>query len=158
MVMKNVSASFLLLLLSSCQYFDRKVPDEEELLQKRLKEINWKEVSAYPSLPECDSILDKEMKKKCFFSSMSALVQERLNVEPLAELQPESDTLEVTVTIFPDATLLFYSDSTAVNSIKIDSILQSQLADFPKVEPAQKEGVPVKSRFIMPVMLRHPKP
>jgi len=156
--MKRVFSLIPVLIFASCQSFDRKVPDEDELLQKRLDEINWNEVSAYPSLPECDSILDKERKKECFFSGISKLVQERLDVEPLAALNPDLDTLEVTVTVFPDATVLFYSDSTAYNSIKIDSILQSQFADFPKVEPAQKEGVPVKSRFILPVVLRAERP
>lgn len=156
--MKKVASLFLILLLASCQLFDKKAPDEDELLEQRLQEIDWNAVSAYPSLPQCDSISDKEAKKECFFSAMSALVQERLNVEPIAALQPDLDTLELTVTVFPDATLLFYSDSTAVNSVKIDSILQSNLADFPKVEPAQKEGVPVKSRFILPVVLRSSHP
>lgn len=155
--MKNVLTLFLVLLLSSCQYFDGKVPDEGELLQKRLDEINWKEVSAYPSVHECEGILDKEQKKECFFTSMTRLVQERLNTDTLAMLYPQADTIQIKVTVYPDATLQFETqfpaDSVTYNKVKIDSILQSRLADFPKVEPAQKEGVPVKTQFILPVIL-----
>lgn len=151
------SVLFFLFLLSSCRYFDAPVPNEEELLQKRLNEINWKEVSVYPSLPECDALTDKEMRKECFFSSMTQLIQAKLDTDTLAILYPEIDTINVKVTIFPDASLQFEpqlpQDSTSYNKIKIDSLLRARLADFPKVEPAQKEGVPVKTQFILPVII-----
>jgi len=157
MVMKKLSVLSLVLLLGSCGFFDSTVPDEQELLQKRLDEINWSEVSVYPSIAECDSLLDKEQKKECFFSSMTKLVQERLNVDTIAMLYPEADTIQVLVTVFPDATLTFDpqfpADSVAYNKMKIDSVLKSRLADFPEVQPAQKEGVPVKTQFILPVIL-----
>ncbi|RZJ59807.1 MAG: hypothetical protein EOO45_25170 [Flavobacterium sp.] len=155
--MKKASALLFLLILCSCRYFDSKVPSEEELLQKRLDEINWSEVSTYPSIAECEGVLDKEQKKECFFSSMTRLVQEKLDTDTIAMLYPEIDTIMVKVTVFPDASLKFEpqmtKDSVAYNRVKIDSILKSRLADFPKIEPAQKEGVPVTTQFILPVIL-----
>jgi hypothetical protein len=155
--MKNIFVLLLAALCGSCQYFDRKVPSEEELLQKRLEEINWKEVTTYPSMAECDSILDKELKKECFFSSMTRMVQEKLTVDSLGVLTGEADTINVKVTVNPDSTLEFEpqfpEDSTAYNKIKIDSVLKARLIDFPAIEPAQKEGVPVKTQFILPVIL-----
>ncbi len=154
---KKISGLLLLLLLASCQLFDRQVPDEEELLQQRLKEINWKEVTTYPTIAECEGVINKEQRKECFFSSMTRLIQERLDVDTLSALYPKADTIQVKVTVLPDATLKFEpqfpQDSTVYNKIKIDSILQTRLADFPKVEPAQKEGVPVTTQFILPVIL-----
>jgi hypothetical protein len=32
--------------------------------------------------------------------------------------------------------------------------LAARLADFPKINPAVKRGVPVKSQFILPVILK----
>lgn len=155
--MKKIPGLLLLFLLFSCQWFDTKAPDEDELLQKRLGEINWKEVSTYPSLAECDAITDEEQRRECFFSSMTRLVQEKLNTDTLAILYPETDTIQVKVTVFPDATLKFEpqfpQDSVAYNKVKIDSILKTRLADFPKVEPAQKQGIPVTTQFILPVIL-----
>lgn len=155
--MKNFLIAFLLILFTSCQYFDKQVPSEEELLEKRRSEINWKEVTTYPSVAECDSILDKELKKECFFSSMTRLVQEKLAIDSLAGFAGPTDTIQVMVTINTDSTLEFEpqfpEDSTAYNKIKIDSILKARLIDFPTIEPAQKEGVPVKTQFILPVIL-----
>lgn len=155
--MKKILAIWLLMLLCSCQYFDRPVPDEEALLQKRLKEINWNEVSSYPSVAECDSLLDKEQKKECFFTVMSRLVQEKLDIDTIAVLYPEADTIEVKVTVFADATLKFEpqvtADSINYDKVKVDSIINARLVDFPEIMPAQKEGVPVTSQFILPVIL-----
>lgn len=155
--MKKLLVILLLMLLGSCQYFDRPVPDEEALLQKRLKEINWNEVSSYPSVAECDSLLDKEEKKECFFSVMSRLVQEKLDIDTIAILYPEADTIAVKVTVFADATLKFEpqvtQDSISYDKVKVDSIINARLVDFPKIQPAQKEGVTVTSQFILPVIL-----
>ena len=48
----------------------------------------------------------------------------------------------------------FPKDSVAYDKVKIDSILQSRLIDFPKVNPAIKRGIPVKTQFILPVIIK----
>ena len=148
----------LLLVFSSCQYFEKQVPSEKELLQKELKSINWKEVDEYPSLVDCESVTDKKQQQQCFFERLTQLIQEKLSVDTLAVLYPELDTIEVKVTVFPNATLQFepqfLKDSVAYDTIKIDSILRARLVGFPKVNPAIKRGIPVKTQFILPVILK----
>ena len=89
---------------------------------------------------------------------MSDLIEEKLNVDTLSIMYPELDTIEVKVTIFPNATIKFEpqfpKDSVAYDTIKIDSILHARLVDYPKVNPAIKRGIPVKSQFILPVILK----
>ena len=46
------------------------------------------------------------------------------------------------------------SDSIAYNKIQLDSIFQLRLTDFPKINPAIKRGVPVKTEFQLPVVLQ----
>lgn len=155
--MKKITLLLLLMLFVSCRYFDKQVPNEDELLQQRLKEIDWNNVSSYPSLPECDAVTDKELKKECFFSAMARLIQEKLDADTIAILYPEIDTIQVKVTVFPDATVQFEPqisrDSVAYNAVKVDSIIKARLTGFPKIQPAQKEGVPVKSQFVVPVIV-----
>jgi hypothetical protein len=73
-------------------------------------------------------------------------------------LYPETDTLSVKVTIHPDASLQFepqfLKDSVVYNKIKADSILIARLVNFPKVEPAIKRGIKVKTQFILPVIIK----
>ena len=134
------------------------MPTEQELLAKELNEINWKEVDEFPSLVDCEKIENKTQRQQCFFEILTQLIQEKLSVDTLSVLYPELDTIEVKVTVFPNATLQFEpqfpKDSVAYDTIKIDSLLKARLVDFPKVNPAIKRGIPVKTQFILPVILK----
>ncbi len=156
--MKYYSFLLVFIFFNSCQYFDKQIPSEKELLQKELKAINWKEVDEYPSVVDCEKIEDKKQRQQCFFEILTQLIQEKLSVDTLSVLYPELDTIEVKVTVFPNATMQFEpqfpKDSVAYDKIKIDSILKARLVDFPKVNPAIKHGIPVKTQFILPVILK----
>ena len=145
------------LFFNSCQYFDKQIPSKEELLQKELKTINWKEVDEFPSFSQCDSVQNKEQKKNCFFEYLTQLIQERLSFDTIAVLYPQLDTIDVKVTVLPNATLQFepqLNDSLSYDKPKIDSIIRARLVGFPKVNPAIKRGIPVKTQFILPVILK----
>lgn len=145
------------LLFSSCQYFDKQVPSKDELVQEQLKTINWKVVDEFPSVSNCDSIQDKSQKQQCFFEFMTHLIQEKLNGDTLAVLYPELDTINVKVTVFADSALQFepqIKDSLSYNTTKIDSIIKARLVDFPQIKPAIKRGLPVKTQFLLPVILK----
>ena len=156
--LKHYFLLLVILLFNSCQYFGKQVPSEKELLAKELKEINWKEVDEFPSLADCEKIENKTQRQQCFFEILTQLIQEKLSVDTLSVLYPELDTIEVKVTVFPNSTMQFEPqfprDSVAYDTIKIDSILKARLVDFPKVNPAIKRGIPVKTQFILPVILK----
>ncbi|WPO80453.1 hypothetical protein [Flavobacterium sp. KACC 22761] len=156
--MKQFFIFLAFLLLNSCQYFEKKVPSEKELLQKELKSINWKEVDEYPTVAECETVADEKQRQKCFFDVMSQLIQEKLQIDSLSILYPELDTIQVKVTVFPNSKMKFEpqfpKDSVAYDTIKVDSILHARLIDFPEVNPAIKRGIPVKTQFILPVILK----
>mgnify|MGYP006176382189 FL=1 len=156
--MKNFLIIFCFVFLSSCQLFDKKVPDEKDLLQQELQKINWNEVDAYPTVTSCESINDQEAQKQCFFDYLTQLIQQRISIDTLHILYPEIDTISVKVTIQPDATVAFETlkpEETVSYDIEvIDSILQNRLIDFPKIEPAIKRGIKVKSQFILPVIIK----
>ena len=148
----------VLLLLQSCQYFEKQVPNEKKLLDKELKEINWNEVDEYPSFPECEKLNDLDQRKQCFFDYLTTKIQQKLAIDTLAFLFPELDTIEVKVTVLPNSLMEFEpqfpKDSVAYDTIKIDSILKVRLIDFPKVNPAIKRGIPVRTQFVLPVIIK----
>ena len=153
---------FLLLAIQSCQYFEKEVPDEKELLEQELKKINWDEVDEFPSVLQCDTIKDAEVKKQCFFDYLAQTIQERIGIDTLRVEYPEIDTINVKVTVNPDSSLQFETqypnDSIALaDKTKIDSILTSRLSDFPKVEPAITRVVKVKTQFVLPVNIKMAK-
>ena len=156
--MKKAIALFLVSLCFSCQYFEKKVPNEKELLEKQLKEINWNEVDEYPSVADCEKLTDETQRKQCFFEFLTTTIQQKLAVDTLSTLFPKLDTIEVKVTVFPNSTMEFEpqfpKDSVSYDTIKIDSILRIRLVNFPKVNPAIKRGIPVKTKFVLPVIIK----
>jgi len=157
-ILKQFFLFLVVLSFNSCQYIDKQVPSEKELLQKELKSINWKEVDEYPSVANCEKIADKKQRQQCFFDVMAQLIQQKLDIDTLSILYPELDTIQVKVTVFPNSTMKFEpqfpKDSVAYDTIKIDSILHARLVNFPKINPALKRGLPVKTQFILPVILK----
>ena len=157
-MIKKVAIFILFVSLVSCQYFEKEVPNEKELLEQELKKINWDEVDEFPSVLQCDTIKDVEIKRQCFFDYLAQTIQERIGIDTLQMLYPEMDTIEVKVTINPDASLQFEpqfsKDSVTYDKVKIDSILTARLSDFPKVEPAIKRGIKVKTQFVLPVIIK----
>ena len=156
--MKKAIALFLVSLCFSCQYFEKKVPNEKELLDKQLKEINWNEVDEYPSVADCEKLTDATQRKQCFFEFLTTTIQQKLAVDTLSTMLPKLDTIEVKVTVFPNSTMEFEpqfpKDSVTYDTIKIDSILRIRLVNFPKVNPAIKRGIPVKTKFVLPVIIK----
>lgn len=156
--MKHFFVYIVFFLFNSCNYFDGAIPSEKELLKKELESINWKEVDEYPSFEDCKEVEDKLQQKKCFFEYLSLLIQEKLTVDTLAMMYPELDTIEVKVTVFPDSRLKFEpqhsKDSIVYDTIKIDSILKVRLVNFPLIKPAIKRGIPVKTQFILPIIIK----
>ena len=134
------------------------MPDENELLQQELQKINWKQVDQFPTVFSCDSLVDKEAQKACLFQFLTETIQSKIGIDTIQIMYPELDTISVKVTINPDASLVFETqkptDSISYDIEIIDSILQNRLANFPKVEPAIKQGIKVKSQFVLPVILK----
>jgi hypothetical protein len=158
--MRKIILIFLLfpILFYSCRYLDS-APSEEKLLEKELKAINWKQVDAFPSVSECEKIKDTVIRKHCFFEFITHAIQDKLDEGSASMLHFKEDTIMVKVTVFPNATVQFEpqisKDSvTTYNSVKIDSLFKALLVDFPKVHPAIKRGVPVKTQFILPIVLK----
>ncbi len=153
--MKKIFFFLFCLVICSCN-FDKKIPEKENLLNERLQEIDWSEITRYPSVSSCDSLMDKTAQKKCFFDYLTKSLQERLSVDTLSILYPEVDTIDIKVTVNPDATLVFepqFNKQIAYGNQKIDSVIKTRLQGFPQVEPAQKEGIPVKTEFVIQVIL-----
>lgn len=153
---KRLLAFFVFVMFQSCQFFDKKVPDEKELLEQELKKIDWQHVDEWPTFIQCDSLPDKQAQKICFYDLLSSQLQEKLQDDSIAKLLPTIDSIQVKVTIFSDAKVSFepiINDTVVVNKHQLDSIFQLRLASFPAIQPALKRGIPVKTELQLPVLL-----
>ncbi len=146
--MKKLSV-ILLIILNSCMFFDEKPINEKQMLEKRLKEINWQKVDKFPSINNCDPIKDEELEKKCFFDFLSQTIQEKL-ITNKRKIKIIPDSLKVKVTIYPNGNIDFCTQ----NFSEIDSILKVHMVGLPRIYPAIKQGIFVKSEFDLQVIMK----
>ena len=142
--MNKVIVLFLILSLQSCQFFDKKVPDEKVMLDQELQKIDWEQVDEFPSFSACDSVTDKVSQQSCFYETLSSQLHSKLKDDSIAKLFPQLDTIQVKVIISSNSNLNFepiISDTIAYNKSKLDSIFQLRLIDFPKINPADRKSV-----------------
>ena len=147
----------IVFLLQSCQYFEKTVPNEKDLFEKRINEINWDEVDEYPYVETCDSIENKEYRKQCFFNVITDSIQQRLINDKLYIKFPKVDTLSIKVTVYSNSNVDFETqskDTLSFDKTKMDSIVKTNMANFPTIHPAIKRGIPVKTNFILPIKLK----
>ena len=150
----NKICFILCLSLVSCQYFEKQIPNENELLQNELQKINWTQVDEYPSVFPCDTILNKKQQQQCFFNYLSTEISQKIQPDSLQLIFPTIDTIRLKITVMPNKTSTFQLHS-PINTIpSLDSIIQKKLTNFPAINPASKRGIKVKSQFILPIILQ----
>lgn len=152
----NIRILILIVLMSfqSCQYFNTK-NSKEKLLQKELQSINWKQVDEFPMIDDCEKLHDDAQQKQCFFEMLSADLKKRIKDSYNGSLVLK-DTVFIKVTVQANSKVLFKTQNSVkninVDNQKIDSILQKDTIDFPRIKPALKRGIVVKSEFVLPIV------
>ncbi|MBZ0326104.1 MAG: hypothetical protein K8F54_00735 [Altibacter sp.] len=157
--MKNC---FLIILLfgwvTSCQFFETEKISTETFYEEELKTINWQDVDQYPAFSQCENTSEKLAQKACFERVLSTRIYEYIDSKKIVAQRELNDTVFLDFSIDRAATL-------SVNQIKMDSLLQNE---FPKMEqwlqesvdsvtivaPAFKRGIPVKTEFRLPIIIK----
>ena len=157
--MKKTLLLFLLsILFLSCEEFTTRKISSEEIFIEETRDFNWHEVDQYPAFAECRNITEVEAAKTCFGSKVAEYFYSNLE-----EKQP------VVTTALDDTLYLYLKISEkgrpAIDSMEIDSLVMAQLPEIrtwlnesvdslPKIYPATKRGIPVKTTFRMPVVIK----
>lgn len=151
----QICFSLTFLTLISC-VSDKKVPDPQELLRKELHTIDWTKVDEYPTVDACDSIKGKEENKMCFFTSVSNELQNKILADTLITQIRGLREMNILVTISKDSEIHFQcepSDSVRYNVRYLNTLMSNKNEGFTKVHPALKRGIPVTTKFVLPISL-----
>lgn len=148
---------FMSVVMASCQWTAKKLPDENSLLQEEIGKIDWTKVDSYPGVEPCDSLFDETERKKCFFEFITQSLQVELSADTLTGRFGHLDTLKVLVTVQANShiklELYDFPDSLKTQTASIDSLLRAKERNFPVVQPAIKRGLPVQTQFLVPLVL-----
>jgi hypothetical protein len=156
--MKYAFFLILSLSLSSCQFFKTEKISSETFYEEEVKTMNWNEVDTYPIFDNCNAITEKEAGKECFFNTIKTEILYTLQQRNLIVHREVHEKLMVHIEVSENGVLL-------INTVEMDSLTK---ANFPNLEmwikgsvyglvpplPALKRGIPVKTKFMLPVVLR----
>lgn len=155
--MYRVFLIFLLGMASSCAFFETERISSEEVLEEELKSFDWSDIDTYPSFPNCDGIMEKGEQRGCFETTILSSVQEQLALGKWVTSHPLNDTLFLHLRVDTAGTLTMepvHLDSLVKVSLpKMDSLLEQGILQLPEMAPAYKRGIPVHSKFILPVVI-----
>lgn len=148
----------ILAIFSGCRDMETKKVSSETVLAEELKGIDMKEVDEYPSLVGCDSLPERAARRSCFERGLSHNFQRYLATKILVFSDPIRDTIWLDLSITA-------SGEAEINAIKISDSLEQQIPEMkqwlhqsmdslPKIYPAIKRGIPVRTAFKMPVVIK----
>lgn len=157
-LMNRIACLFLIILFTSCDYFEKQKVNSEDLLKEELQTFNWNEVDTYPTFSSCDSITAKAESKVCFQNTLLAHVNHYLSDQNIVVSNDVNDTIRLKLIIDNKGLLLIDSmaikQETQFQIPEIDSLLRQSLKDIPKIYPAIKRGQQVTTAFELPVIVK----
>tara|TARA_R100000306_G_C4264782_1_gene87111 strand:- start:6 stop:485 length:480 start_codon:yes stop_codon:yes gene_type:complete len=157
-MIKRFHLVFILLLATSCQFFETEKVSSEDIYKEEIGAIDWKEVDRYPSFSNCENILEKPEQKDCFINTINSHLYKSISHEDMVAVREVYDTVKVNFEVSSSGQL-------SILEIKMDSLLQKEFPDLEMwilqsidslkpVGPAYKRGIPVTTQFTLPVIIK----
>lgn len=147
----------ILCVCASCDFFKKPVVSQETIIAQEKESINLNTVDVFPSFSNCDE-LDKEAQKTCFFQTLTNQIHAQLSQHTISVTKSIQDTIQVALQIDTLGVIEVSSINknmlTAKQIPALDSLIKASTVSLPKVSPAYKRGIPVTTKFILPIILK----
>lgn len=155
--MRILGICFLILMLHSCDYFEKRKVYSDEILEESLKSFNWDDIDEYPFFINCDSTKATFETKRCFETTIADSIAVFLSQHKFVVGEPIRDTITMYFDISLDGKIeidsIIKSQDLQRLIPELDSILEGSLNTLPELKPALKRGQPVNTKFQMPVII-----
>ncbi len=155
MFLRVFFVAFLMIFCSSCDRFSlpkkQQLPDLDTI-------INFNEVDFSPSFAVCDSLIEKEVKSACFRTNIHQKIGEELQKQVFT-IKDSIDEIVTVHLLIDDKGVVQLEQMEASEIIKeqlptLDSLLAISVQNLPKIYPAIKRGIPVKTKYILPIRIQ----
>jgi len=156
-VMKQLWKYYLVFFVCvSCEFFNGSIVTEETIVAQEKQSIDLDTVDEFPSFSSCDQ-LEKEAQKNCFFQTLTNHIYERLSQNELIVSKAIHDTIQVELQIDSLGIIKVFNIQkeafTAKQLPSLDSLIYASIDSLPKASPANKRGIPVVTKFMLPIIL-----
>lgn len=147
----------VLLILTSCEYFNVKKTSSEAILKEELQTFNWNEVDEYPTFSSCDSLVSKLESKQCFEQVLTSHITRFLQKETIIVSKDIQDTIDLQFQVSEKGLLSLLEvevDSITKSEIpNINALLAQSVDSLPEIFPAIKRGQQVTTEFKLPIII-----
>lgn len=141
----------------SCRYFETERISSEQVLQEELKAMDWSDIDTYPSFPSCDGIMEKQEQRNCFESVILTSIRDKWALGNWVVSHAFNDTLILHLEVDTTGRIIaapIVLDSLLKSTLpKMDSLLLEAINTLQRPAPAYKRGIPVRSKFTLPVVI-----
>jgi len=142
---------------TSCQFFETEKISSETFYEEELKTIEWNDIDQYPIFSSCTELTEKIDQRNCFVNTLSSTFYRSLQDQKWTVMKTFHDTIVLDISVSNSGVI-------QINKIKMDSLLGTQLPKMNEVlsssidslsldAPAYKRGIPVNTRFTLPIVL-----
>ncbi len=156
--MKQLTVFILLLCLYSCDYFDKKKVNTQDIVNEELQTFNWNDVDEYPSFKTCESLSSKQESKQCFETTLITHITNKLSDEIIVVTENVEDTVVIKFHVSETGNLSVLNiknkETTKEQIPNLDSLLLKSLDSLPRIFPAIKRGQQVKTEFTLPIVIQ----
>lgn len=144
----------LIIFLTSCDKFSF---SKTKNIQTIDTIVDFTTVDTFPSFKVCDSLIDKTRKQDCFRKTIHQKIGEELQKHSLAIKDSIDETIFVDLIIDSKGEIVFNkiksSEKIKKELIDLDSLVQISVKSLPKVYPAIKRGIPVTTKYQLPIRI-----
>jgi hypothetical protein len=157
--MMKIPVFFLgvLYLFSSCQFFETEKISSEKFYEEELKTISWNEIDQYPTFSRCNDITEKIDQRDCFVNTLSGLLLESIKEQKWTSMKTVEDTLVMDITVSNTGEIqierIDMDSITGAHFPNMTQVLSNSLKSQTLMSPAYKRGIPVNTRFTLPIAL-----
>ncbi|WP_430928412.1 hypothetical protein [Polaribacter marinivivus] len=120
--------------------------------------VDFTSVDTFPSFTVCDSLIDKNKKYNCFRNTIHKKIGEELLTYSLSTKDSINETIFVDLIIDTKGKVhleqLNSSEKIKTEFPELDSLLKLSVAKLPKIYPAIKRGIPVTSKYQLPIKIK----
>lgn len=155
--MKRYVYFLLIIFISSCSFFESKEKKTQEFINIELGQIDWNSIDSYPFFYTCDESVTKAEQKICFEETLTTHFQETLSDFEFTLSEKENETVAVIFVIDTLGKINVINIEKNASVLKqmpeFDGVITQSLKNLPKLAPALKRGIPVNSKYRIPVQL-----
>lgn len=155
--MKKALLLFSVFLVVSCNFETKKI-SSEEVLELESRTLNWKEVDEYPAFENCRNETELNDARDCFEREVAQNIYAYLAKQQPVVTESIDDTLYLFLQIDKEGRPEIDSveiDTTVTNQLpEIAEWLDQSIDSLPKIYPASKRGIPVSTKFKMPILVK----